>query len=406
MRGEEAKKDVAFVKNLCEKYNVPCRVISVGERIAAMTDSHQSLEEKARIARYEALGMVREEIASEAKVALAHHADDNAETLLFRLARGTGLRGLRSMEPVREEFIRPFLGVSRAEIEEYLAELGQEYCTDSTNCDVTFSRNKIRGEIMPLFREMNPQASAHMNETAHMLCEATDYIEEEVDLLLASAECEGGLSVAVLLTANAFLRKQAYLEWISRTLPGAKDISRKQIETVDALLEKSVGATVCLPRQYVVRRGYETIELIHPKKEKMPEVFIALSKSDLFEGSKTIFVQNYQLTFEVLQDFSVENLPQNHYTKWFDCDKISDNISIRTPQSGDFFIVDQEGHTKKLNRYFIDQKIPADLRHTQLLLCDGSHVIWIVGGRMSEYYKVEASTRQILQIQMKRGEES
>ena len=179
IRGDASRRDAAFVKRLCEKRGVCCRIYPVD--VPAYAKGHGlGVEEAARKLRYECFREAAEDYDGRpVKIALAHHADDNAETMLFRLIRGSGLHGLYGMRPARRlaegvTVIRPLLGMERAEIEAYLEAQGQPYCRDATNEDTDYSRNRIRHKVMPELKAVNTGAVHHMMQSAQMLRELSD----------------------------------------------------------------------------------------------------------------------------------------------------------------------------------------------------------------------------------------
>ena len=186
IRGEESRGDAAFVRTLCDSFHVPCHIYAVDVPSYAK-EKGLGLEEAARIKRYECYRKEiekRKEEKRTVRVALAHHADDNAETLLFQMIRGSGivgLAGMRAKRPLMEgaELIRPLLNVQRREIESYLNGIGQEYREDSTNADTDYSRNRIRHNILPELSEINERAVSHMNRSAGMLRQAADYLARQ-----------------------------------------------------------------------------------------------------------------------------------------------------------------------------------------------------------------------------------
>ena len=182
IRGAESLADAAFVKQLCADWNVPLRTFSVDALHQAKTQ-HQSLEEAARELRYRCFYEACRKCQAN-RLAVAHHGDDCAETVLFHLSRGTGLRGLCGIVPVRElpeqklTLIRPLLCVTKAEVEAYLEQIGQEYRTDSTNADVAMSRNRIRSQVLPQLCEVNTAVVPHIVRTAGYLEEICEYLDE------------------------------------------------------------------------------------------------------------------------------------------------------------------------------------------------------------------------------------
>ena len=240
IRGAEADEDAAFVRMFCEARNIPFVLKNVNAPEAAAGTPHASLEEAARHLRYRALAEAAREAESEAeagtriRIAVAHNLDDDAETVLFNLFRGTGMRGLCGIRPVNGMLIRPLLHVARAEIEAWLSENGLSYRTDRTNRETTYARNRIRSELLAGAREhINAQAVKHIAQAAKDMRGARDYIDARVDE--AYARCKTKLppylsdrqdaryvlSVRALRGEDAFLRA----ELISRLLQEASAVS-------------------------------------------------------------------------------------------------------------------------------------------------------------------------------------
>ena len=191
IRGEESLRDAAFAEKFCQEQQIPFLTFSVDAPKKAKED-RQTLEEAARELRYDCFYQACQSCGGN-KIAVAHHGDDCAETMLFHLSRGTGIRGLCGIAPMRDAasdqaepvsgkktypVIRPMLGVARSEIEQFLEEQGQTYCTDSTNMDVTLARNRIRSKILPELSAINPQTVQHMVRTAGYLEEVCDFLDE------------------------------------------------------------------------------------------------------------------------------------------------------------------------------------------------------------------------------------
>jgi len=178
LRGADADADERFVVELCEKYQVPLEIFRVDLELIA-GKRKQSLEEAGREVRREAFQSVLEKYGGN-RIALAHHQNDNAETLLWNLARGTGLHGMCGIRPVNGVWIRPLLCLERREIEQFLEEQGQNYCIDQTNLETAYTRNKLRHQVLPILEnEVNLAAIRHMNETMEQMCMLREFAEEE-----------------------------------------------------------------------------------------------------------------------------------------------------------------------------------------------------------------------------------
>ncbi len=418
IRGIESENDAAFVVRLCEELEIPMQLFFV-DAVAYAKEQKLGLEEAARILRYDAYARAAENcLGTRVKVALAHHADDNAETVLFQMIRGSGIDGMSGMRPMRElttgvEVVRPLLAVTRAEIETFLQEKGQSYCIDSTNADTSYSRNKIRCQIFPMLEEVNPKAVAHMNQSAMLLRELGDYLNGQVEVLAAKAlkEQETGLLIIgeEVRQLPAILKKELLHLAIGKAAGSGKDIGMDHVESLADLLERQVGRCVSLPYRLRGRRVYEGILLEKTEESKEQECaegfYLGLDGAELEEKLRQDVVcveipeGIMKFSLETCSGESAE-ISKNTYTKCFDYDNIKGSFQIRTRQAGDYLIVDNEGHKKRLKEYFINEKIPSDKRNEVLLLTQNEKVLWVIGGRISADTKVNRDTKQILKVQI------
>jgi tRNA(Ile)-lysidine synthase len=386
------------------------------------------LEESARILRYEAFrqraGQLREQGIGAVKLALAHHMEDNAETMLFMLSRGSGLSGLCGIAPVRTEgeilLIRPLLWADRSQIEAYLEQKGQPYRTDSTNEDQSYSRNRIRRKVLPELETVNEQAVSHMSRTAEQLREIREYLEQEIESreqrLAVYRDGVWSVETAALLELPAAIRKGVIRSGICRVAGSRKDIAAVHVEAVISLLEKQSGRKISLPYGVEARIRYGILRLERGRKEQKrgPVIFAKISREELENLKKSGDVYQMKLP-EEKGTFSFfvrewrgkqEEIVKKAYTKFFDYDMIEDGILVRSRASGDYFIMDGLGHRKKLADYLIEEKIPAETRDEQLLLAQDSCLVWMVGGRIGENYKVTAKTNYILVMEYNGGKEN
>ena len=263
LRGEEADEDEVFVRELCAREGIPLRVFSFDVRERAAREK-LSLEEAGRLCRYEAFRETAAELGG-ARIAVAHHADDQAETVLFHLFRGTGIRGLCGMEPVHDDIIRPLLGVRRQEILEWLESRGLDWRTDSTNESVEYTRNRIRSEILPCAAaHINARAVPHIAEAAGELSEIERFLEkrtEEAFRLCVREEEEGCfLFEAGFEKLDPVLQRRLLRLCMERT-GGLKDVERVHIQILLELMEKQTGSRADLPGGRQARREYRGISL-------------------------------------------------------------------------------------------------------------------------------------------------
>jgi len=414
LRGKDADEDEAYVQKLCHKLGLHFHAYH--EQVSELAAQEgMSLEEAGRKARYEAFLKECREYGCN-KIAVAHHMNDTAETVLFHLVRGSGLKGLAGIPPRRRlnqdiEIIRPLLGVKRKEIEAYLTEHKIPFCVDATNLTEDYSRNKLRNRVIPyLEQELNSEAAAHIAKTAEYISEMNDYVNEMVERMFQLyVKEESGLTLSCQTAAeHAVIRKALIRRIIEKMLPeGLKNITSVHIEKVDQLLNSVVGKKLNLPGGLTVRKRYEDLlfscsnENRNTIEQKASEITLNIhqpSEYDLIEIGKTLRVS-------VIDYKKNAAIPKNAYTKWFDYDKIKNTVLVRTRQTGDYLCIREDGGSKKLKDYFIDRKIPKEERDSILLLADGSHIMWVLGDRISEAYKVSAATKKILVISLIGGKD-
>lgn len=398
IRGKEADADQHFVEALGKNYQIPVTVIKKDVRQYAK-EKKITEEEAGRIIRYEAFQTIflREHAT---KIAIAHNMNDNAETMLFHLARGCGVRGLCGVVPVRDNIIRPLLCVTRVEIEDYLNGKGQSYCIDATNFTDDYSRNQIRNHILPLMGEINAKSVEHMSETAQLLREVKNYLEKNVEnaykRIVKSENGQYLLEIEMLLAQEPIIQKELIRRSIFHLVGKLKDIDNQHIEGVRMLCKMSSGKQIDLPYGIKASRQYQYIKMaICENEDDEYEIFIPEN------GVYPIPGTDCTISIRIEQYFGkVHEIPKNDYTKWFDYDKICQAMSLRNRRNGDYFQVNKEGGTKKLKDYFIDRKIPRDKRNLIPLLADGEHIIWILGDRISEKYKISDTTQNILKAKI------
>ena len=416
IRGEESLRDEQFVAKLCKQHGIPLTCVKVD--VPAYSKEHKmSLEEAARVLRYEAFSAVAGE--KQAKVALAHHMEDNAETILFQMLRGSSLTGLCGMQPIREDetgvvYIRPLLRIHRKEIEDMLGAYGQAYCTDSTNAELEYSRNYLRSVVLPQLAQVNEQAVSHINKTAEQLGDIQDFLAQETQKAWAEVvtqeEAQVCMKLDALIRLHPALQKEVVLKAIAEVAGSRKDIAAVHVADVLELCGKQSGKEIQLPYQVVARRDFDTLVLFRRCEEKQTvwtevsgrELQAALESGETVEGPFGKEGELLRMRVFPYHGKSAE-LPKKPYTKWMDYDKIKQGFCIRTRQSGDYFIGDASGHHKKLKNYFVDEKISAMERDRMWLLAQESLVLWLIGGRISEHVKVTEQTSTIIEIEYQGG---
>ncbi len=421
IRGQESVEDAEFVENLCRDLGVVCKTYSV-DALGYAKERGLSVEEGARILRYQKFRELATE--NQQKIVVAHHGCDNVETMLFQLSRGSGLRGFVGMPPVKGRICRPLLFATRDDIVQYLAELQQDYRTDSTNQELTYARNKIRHQVLPVLEEVNPEAISHMMRSMDLLRpllkEHYRFVQKE---LQQAMNPKGELLCNRVQAMEKSMQGEVVHEWVRKHSTHAKDIGQVHIDALVSLLSKEVGKSISLPYASVVR-GYETLRylpedsmeqscetrrgpLTVSTEDEIPQyrfeeavTFPALEMGQRMELS----FDGYQVKLELVERNPEESpkIKEMTYTKCFDYDKIQDIIQFRNRCTGDRIAVMKHG-SKKLKDYLIDAKIPREWRDHLILLSDGQNIMWIVGDRMSEKYKVDNHTKRIIKIEIWRN---
>lgn len=412
IRKEEAERDENFVRSLCERLKLPYRVYYFD--VAAMAKSERLSEEEAgRIVRYKAFAKAAESFGCN-KVAVAHNKNDNAETFLLNLFRGSAVKGLTGMDPVIKidtgagtvTVIRPLLAVTRDEIMEYIHERGLEYREDSTNQSNAYTRNRIRNHVLGYVREhINSNAIEHITSAAEHIGEAYGFIEKHINERyegLVNAEGEGyEYDPGELMKEDPVIRK-GIVRRIFKELSGSlKDIDAKHTDEVLALGEKQVGKMIHLPYGMIAAKGYDRVRIYIPREDDSEAegnpVTLAVIQ---IPGRTQLCHLGLCIETEVFDYKKDVPIPKNSCVKWFDYDKIENTLMLRTRKAGDYLQIDQTGGTKKLKDYFIDEKVPRDERDKVLLVADGSHILWIIGygGRISEKYKLSDISKRILSM--------
>ncbi|MBE5977351.1 MAG: tRNA lysidine(34) synthetase TilS [Paenibacillaceae bacterium] len=397
LRGEEADRDSNYAGELSEKLGVPFSCAHVDA--AGYAKEHgMSVEEAGRHLRYKIFEEERQ-LFDGTKIAVAHHGDDQAETILHNLFRGTGLKGLGGMRPLRDRIVRPLLCVGREEILAYLSENGISYCEDSTNNETEYARNRIRKVILPQIKEqINARAGENIIHAGLMAAKADAYLEKQADSLLTNhgdlkKDKDGivyqwGIGTEILLNEDDIIRGYVIRQMIKGVNQSMKDITMVHVESAAALLFGPAGRQIDLPGGLIAVRTGKQMWI----KKKNVE--------DPVDNHLEVSLPN--VDFSVFSYKKGMEIPKNGYTKWFDYDKIKCALSVRYRETGDYMTL-AGGGRKTLKSYLIDSKVPKEERGKIPLVTEGSHVLWVIGYRISEYYKITDDTHTVIQMQLDGG---
>ncbi len=428
LRGEDAKQDELFVHELCDKMGIYFRAYHIPvEKIAK--ESGLSFEEAGRQERYRVFDEFSKEWRGN-RIALAHHANDVAETMLYNLARGSGLDGLCSLVPIRENIIRPLLWAGREEIENWLRSQNLTWRTDQSNEDVSYARNRIRHLILPeLVEGINAQTVRHMAATSEDLQEVQAFLREETEEKVSKYLIKRETFVLLsneLAEEKSYWQRKVLHEILGMVSTGKKDLSRVHILALQDLLQGTSGRKRDFPHGVYAEKTEQGLLLKRnvmlsentPKDVRAQyhgkKVEVKMEEAISVPIGQDIFLENFLFRAELDKNMEIrlcaameENrqsvsslLPQKLYTKWIDYDKINEVMELRKRRPGDYITINSGGSKKKLQRYFIDHKIPSSERDSIWLLADGQEIIWIIGYRLSQRFLVTKQTKHVLRIQI------
>ncbi len=380
IRGVEADRDLDFSKKLCKKLCV--EFVSFNINVPAEAEkTGESIEECARRLRYECFEKVECE-----RLATAHNLNDNAETLIFNLARGSSLSGLCGIPYTREKYIRPLLDCTRAEIEEYLTENNLEYVTDSTNLSDEYTRNKIRHNILPLLFELNPSFDKAFLKCIDSVKIADDYIMTSAKDLLLKVRKNDYYDFSLLESCHKAVKNQV----ISLILKeqNIKNISREYISAVNHIIKN--GGKTSLGGNITAFAERQKLYFNEPLTAEGFEISLEF-KSQQVATPVGVYSVNI-IDKKDLQKLNIKNID-----KFIDCDKISSDVFVRNRREGDSYKPLNRG-TKTLKKLLNEAKIPVCDRSKMLILSDNEGIIWTELFGVSEYYKADETTEKFVEI--------
>jgi len=403
LRGEEADKDEEYVKDFCRKHAIPCfsREIDINK---LAKERGLSSESAGREARYEFFDELFKELGAQ-KIALAHNANDQAETVLMRIIRGTGIEGMVGIKPVRGNiFIRPLINIRRESIEAYCEENNLSPRIDKSNLENIYARNKVRLELLPYIKEnFNSDIISSLNRLSETISIDNNYLESKA-LKKYEIYCSNK-EQKVIIDKEAFIEDEAILSRVIRLAlkdvrGNLNNIEKVHIYDIIELQRLGTGKRLTLPENLIAYNNYGNIELGLSK--------IYVNNKDIKEYELTIGEDNYIEQFDINVSIRIIdknekiNFKEKDYVKYFNYDKLKEKITVRNRKEGDRFSPFGMKGNKKLKDLFIDLKVPKEERDNIPLICFDDEIAWISGYRISENYKVDKNTKNILEIKIKK----
>lgn len=402
IRGIEAQKDALYVSNMCEKMGITCFLKSI-DVPKYCEENRLSIEEGARKLRYEMFNEIKQKTKSN-KIAIGHNLNDQAETVLMRIMRGTGLQGLRGIEYMRENgIIRPLLDIERKEIEQYCEEFNLNPRIDKSNLENIYTRNKIRLELIPYMMDnFNSNLIESIVRMSNNLKSDSEYIEGEAEYKFKNI-CQV-TSDTVNIKINDFIKLHNAIKvrvlrkGIKHILGDTNFIDQKHIEDIMKFENESkINKMLTLPRGVFVYRKQEYLTLT--TKEIINEEIDFLYNLPT-NGIVKIKEINTMIETQTMTINIYKNGKNDKMSKGFDLNKIKGGMIIRSRQQGDK--IKLAGGTKKVKDLFIDLKIPREERCKVPVIVDEQGILQVGQYKSSENYKIDENTKEVLKVTFKK----
>ncbi|MDE0637198.1 MAG: tRNA lysidine(34) synthetase TilS [Candidatus Poribacteria bacterium] len=405
---QDSTVDAEFVREHAERLGIPFTGHTV--ELSHLTKQWKlSVEAAGRRARYEFYESVCVEVGA-TKVALGHHRDDIAETVLMNLLRGTGTSGLKGIAPIRDgKFIRPLAAFTRQEIESFLKSMGLVPRWDSTNTDKRYLRNRIRHELIPLLeQDYNPNIRAGLSRTAEVLSAESDYLNAIAQEAFDACRFSLSQSKGVVLDREKFqqnhiaLQRRILRHGIAEIFGQVDDFYFEHFQAILGLINRdNPNAVLTLPNNIQFRRAYQ--QLIF---EKIPVETADFTYPLNVPGKTLISALKAEIT-AYLKDTplnSVQSIPDGTFEAMFDFSKIQLPLTVRNRRQGDRFQPHGMQGTKKIKDFLIDAKVAHCERNRIPLLVDGDEILWVIGFTTSERFKIQPQTQRCLHVHYGKNE--
>lgn len=410
-RGEESAEDARFVEALGRKLGLATFIENANVSEAKET-LKTSFQEAGRILRYRFLESTLKRIRG-TKIALGHTADDQVETVLINLLRGSGLTGLAGMPEMRGAVIRPLIDCNRAEVEAYLASRNLEFRVDASNAENKYLRNRVRHELLPVLKTFNRQIASNLIETAKIIRDDDQCLAEQARLLyreMASLKSNGVVLDRVKVNQQPMaIRKRIVREAVFQVQGDLRRITAGHIQGVIGLFADSRnGKKIDLPGDLIAIAGPKSVELLIAPESRLRSGVNGEKHCNstklLIPGATKIGNSGFNLHARVLVSDAWNESKKDPDQAYLDFEKTGATIHARFFRPGDRFVPLGMTGRKKLKSFFIDEKVSREQRESIPILTTGlGDIIWIYGKRISENFRVTQSTRKILFIEGSKG---
>ena len=413
-RGEEAEEDARFVAGLAASLGLPSTVDRADPVAYQREAGLSSFEEAAREVRYSFLSRVARETGA-AAIALGHTSDDLAETVLMHIIRGSGLHGLRGMEPLstwrdrrggREAILfRPFLEVTKAETAAYCEARGLAFRIDSGNLSPRFTRNRVRDHLLPALREYNPRIAEALQRLGRAASLDVSYVDEEVDRVWDSVARRGRDHVVLderrLAGLHPLVRRMVLRRAYESVAGHTRRLRESHVAAMDALVASEPGKTVQLPAGLSLARGYGTLHL-GAESPEAPCPFPPMEGEHQLpppppSGEATVELPVWRVVYGMQPRGAAPQ--RGPFNASLDAGTLGGDLRIRSRRPGDRFQPLGMKRDKKLQDFFVDQKVPREWRDRVPLLVSGERIAWVVGYRVAEWAKTTPDSEGVLRVE-------
>lgn len=411
---ENAKRDEDFAREFSNKRNIPFYCLTEDVPKVA-NEEHLSLEEAGRKVRYDFFRKLKEETKSD-MIAVAHHKNDRAETVIFNLSRGTSVKGLTGIQAKNDDIIRPLMCLTREEIEGYIQDKNLSFVTDETNLTEDYGRNIIRSSVLPKLEEVSEGALENIIRCADNL----EVVEEYLSMMTERAysahvvKKDGSLTIRNEISyVHKAIRDRVILEALCEVAGKRKDIGKVQIDSVADLINAESGKRREFIYSLVAIRTAKGVVITTKENEEMALksgqdyylwdiASVRIDVERVLKGKEIrVEMPGCELTFNAVSGKNKGEYPIKRYTKWINCDKIK-CLCVRNIAPDDYIRIEGD-KLKKIKDYLVDIKVPSSVRNKVVVLSDGDNkneVLWVLSGRLGANAKVDENTKRIVEVSM------
>jgi len=398
LRPDETPLEIEFCRKLCQEMSLPFIARTIDVKTYAK-EQGMNMQEAARDLRYRIFDEVFHGIKAD-KIALGHTADDQMETFFMRFFRGSGPGGLSGIPPVRAKIIRPLIEVERQEIEEFLEVQGLHYIVDSSNLKEDYFRNRLRLSLMQEFKKINPRMAQTVSRTMDILREEERYFDIAVTkALMKLISRKTDLRIELFLTPMESMDKAILRRVLRRAInetKGLRGMGFVHIEDIMGMIkEGKPGDRLSLPKGLRVIRNYATLVITSEMPQRMETAMLNVPGQAVMEDIKAVIKASLEER--------VEGYGDGKTVAVFDADRTGTTLLVRPREKGDCFYPAGFGKRKKLQDFFVDEKVPRDERDAIPLILSGNDIVWIAGYRGDERFRVTEGTKRFLKLEFKKA---